>query len=80
MHSSPRPAPTFVMAKLRAYYRPLGDYVNLPHFDTFTKPAPTTASPFTNLAIGQAEKRLARTFGKTIWRPILFAPKSLSPN
>ena len=36
MHSSPRQAPTFVMAKLRAYYRPLGDYVNLPHFETFT--------------------------------------------
>ena len=49
----------------RAYYQPAGDFVNLPHFDTFK-----SASLYYGVAFHElghwtgADKRLARTFGK----------------
>jgi antirestriction protein ArdC len=49
----------------RAYYRPVGDYVNLPHFDTFKSSSAYYGVAFHELGHWTgAEKRLARTFGK----------------
>jgi antirestriction protein ArdC len=49
----------------RAYYRPLGDYVNLPHFETFTNASAYYGVAFHELGHWTgSEKRLARTFGK----------------
>ena len=49
----------------RAYYRPLGDYVDLPHFETFTNASAYYGVAFHELGHWTgSEKRLARTFGK----------------
>ena len=65
--SLPRQAPMFVMAKPRAYYRPLGDFMNLPHFETFTNAARYYGRRLHELSHWTgAEKRLDRTFGKRL--------------
>ena len=49
----------------RAYYSPLGDFVNLPAYDTFTSASRYYATAFHELGHWTgAEKRLNRTFGK----------------
>ena len=49
----------------RAYYRPVGDYVNLPAFETFNGASSYYATTFHELGHWTgAEKRLDRTFGK----------------
>jgi len=49
----------------RAYYRPIGDYVNLPAFETFKSASGYYATAFHELGHWTgAEKRLGRTFGK----------------
>lgn len=49
----------------RAYYRPIGDYVNLPLFETFKSASSYYATGFHELGHWTgAEKRLNRTFGK----------------
>jgi antirestriction protein ArdC len=52
-------------AEARAYYRPVGDYVNLPHFDTFKSSSAYYGVAFHELGHWTgSEKRLNRTFGK----------------
>ena len=49
----------------RAYYRPAGDYVNMPAFETFTNASRYYGVAFHELGHWTgAEKRLNRTFGK----------------
>lgn len=49
----------------RAYYRPIGDYVNLPAFETFKSSSAYYGTAFHELGHWTgAEKRLNRTFGK----------------
>ena len=49
----------------RAYYQPRGDYVNLPHFDTFKSSSAYYGVAFHELGHWTgAEKRMNRTFGK----------------
>ena len=66
----------------RAYYRPVGDYVNLPHFDTFKNASSLliTALRSTSLAIGQAPRSdsVARSAKSLATKPI--ALRSSSPN
>ena len=65
----------------RAYYRPLGDYVNLPRFETFKNArAPITALRSTSLAIGRAAKSVsvAHSANALATKPI--ALRSSSPN
>jgi antirestriction protein ArdC len=49
----------------RAYYRPLGDFINMPHFETFKNASAYYGVAFHELTHWTgAEKRLNRTFGK----------------
>jgi antirestriction protein ArdC len=49
----------------RAYYRPVGDYINLPLFETFNGASSYYGVAFHELGHWTgAEKRLDRTFGK----------------
>ena len=49
----------------RAYYQPAGDFVNMPHFETFTNASRYYGVAFHELGHWTgADKRLGRTFGK----------------
>jgi antirestriction protein ArdC len=49
----------------RAYYRPLGDFINMPHFETFKNASAYYGVAFHELTHWTgAEKRLNRQFGK----------------